>query len=75
VQWAWIAFAVVCALTGPAINIVGWRRLLSDSGIHASLLTLARLVLVSNLGRFLPGGKAWQMAIVAMMAAERRSIP
>ena len=72
VAWAWVIFAILCALAGQAINVVGWRRLLRDSGIDASLWTLMRLFLVSNLGRYLPAGKAWQMAIVAMIATEER---
>lgn len=72
VRWPWVAFAVACALTGHAIYVLGWRRLLTDSGIRAPFWTLARLFLVSNLGRYLPAGKAWQMAIVAMMAAEQQ---
>jgi len=72
VRWPWVTFAVACALTGHAIYVVGWRRLLTDSGIRAPFWTLARLFLVSNLGRYLPAGKAWQMAIVAMMAAEQQ---
>ena len=58
-----------------AIYVVGWRRLLTDSGIRAPFWTLARLFVVSNLGRYLPAGKAWQMAIVAMMAAEQQLPP
>jgi uncharacterized membrane protein YbhN (UPF0104 family) len=72
IQWPWVAFSVLCALTGHAVYVAGWRRLLADSGIRASFWSLARLFLVSNLGRYLPGGKAWQMAIVAMMAAEQQ---
>lgn len=72
VRWAWVTFSVACALTGHAIYVAGWRRLLRDSGTHAPFWTLARLFLVSNLGRYLPAGKAWQMAIVAMMAAEQQ---
>jgi hypothetical protein len=70
-RWVWVMFSVACALAGNAIYVVGWRRLLSDSGIGASFWQLARLLLVSNLGRYLPAGKAWQMAIVAMMATEQ----
>lgn len=71
VRWRWVAFSVACALTGHAIYVVGWRRMLTDLGIHAPFWTLARPFLVSNLGRYLPAGKAWQMAIVAMMATEQ----
>jgi glycosyltransferase 2 family protein len=70
VRWPWFAFAVACALAGQAIYVFGWRRLLMDLGTRAPFWTLVRLFVVSNLGRYLPAGKAWQMAIVAMMAAE-----
>lgn len=72
VRWHWVAFAVACALAGHAIYVVGWRRLLTDLGVRAPFWTLARPFLVSNLGRYLPAGKAWQMAIVGMMAAEQQ---
>lgn len=72
VKWVWVTFSVACALAGHAIYVAGWWRLLSDSGARTSFWTLARLFLVSNLGRYLPAGKAWQMALVAMMAAEQR---
>ena len=58
VRWPWVAFAVACALAGQAIFVVGWRRLLTDLGTRAPFWTLARLFLVSNLGRYLPAGKA-----------------
>jgi uncharacterized membrane protein YbhN (UPF0104 family) len=72
IRWAWVTFSVVCAFTAHAVYVAGWQRMLSDSGTRAPFWTLARLFLVSNLGRYLPAGKAWQMAIVAMMAAERQ---
>lgn len=71
VQWLWVAVAVTSALAGHAIYILGWRRLLTDAGVRTSFWPLARMFLVSNLGRYLPAGKAWQMGIVAMMAAEQ----
>ena len=75
VGWPWVALAIVCALTGHAIYVLGWRRILADLGIPVSLWGLARMFLVSNLGRYLPGGKAWQMAIVAVMATEQALPP
>jgi uncharacterized membrane protein YbhN (UPF0104 family) len=70
VRWNWVAVSVMCGFMGHAVYLVGWRRLMKDSGIPASLWQLARIFLVSNLGRYLPGGKAWQMGIVGVMAAE-----
>ncbi len=70
VRWSWIALSAVFGLTGHAIYVVGWRRLLTDYGVPISYWQAARFFLVSNLGRYLPGGKAWQMGIVGIMAAE-----
>jgi uncharacterized membrane protein YbhN (UPF0104 family) len=71
INWSWVTVAVTCALAGHAAYILGWRRLLTDIGVSASFWQLARMFLVSNLGRYLPGGKPWQMAIVAVMAGEQ----
>jgi uncharacterized membrane protein YbhN (UPF0104 family) len=70
VHWGFVALAIGCGFAGHAIYVIGWRRLLSDSDIPVSLWPLAKIFLVSNLGRYLPGGKAWQMGIVGIMAAE-----
>ena len=72
VQWRWVVLSVVCGFTGHAFYVAGWRRLLKDVSVHSSFWSLVRIFLVSNLGRYLPAAKAWQMGIVAMMAAEYR---
>ncbi|HKG91123.1 MAG TPA: hypothetical protein VKA84_04500, partial [Gemmatimonadaceae bacterium] len=72
VRWSWVAASIACALAGHGAFVFGWRRLLMDAGVPAPLWQLLRIFLVSNLGRYLPGGKAWQMAIVGAMAAERQ---
>ena len=70
IQWTWLCASIIAPFVGHAIYVYGWRRLLRDADVHASYWHLARIFLVSNLGRYLPAGKAWQMAIVGMMAAE-----
>lgn len=70
IQWRWIALALTCAFAGHTCYVFGWQRLLRDLGVGAGFLVLARLFLISNLGRYLPGGKAWQMAIIAAMATD-----
>ncbi|MEP6990958.1 MAG: lysylphosphatidylglycerol synthase domain-containing protein [bacterium] len=70
IRWDWFVGAIAAGFLGHALYIVGWRRLLRDSGIAATFWPLARIFLVSNLGRYLPGGKVWQMGIVGVMAAE-----
>jgi len=70
VRWIWIALSIVSGLAGHAALVVGWRRLLIDSNIAIGLWQTARLLLVSNLGRYLPAAKAWQMGIIGVIAAE-----
>ena len=70
VHWGFGALAIGCGFAGHAVYVLGWRRLLADSGIAIAIWPLAKIFLVSNLGRYLPGGKAWQMGIVGIMAAE-----
>lgn len=67
----WILFALLAGLAGHLIFVAGWRRLLVDCGVGVSFWQAARFFLVSNLGRYLPAGKAWQMSIVAIMATEQ----
>jgi uncharacterized membrane protein YbhN (UPF0104 family) len=70
VSWPWIALGTMYGFIGHAIYVFGWRRLLIDLGVRAPLWDLVRMFLVSNLGRYLPGGKAWQMGIIGVMSAE-----
>jgi uncharacterized membrane protein YbhN (UPF0104 family) len=71
VRWGWVALATVCGLAGHAAAAFGWRRLLRDLGLRVPYGWVLRVVLVSNLGRYLPGGKAWQMGIVGVMSTEQ----
>lgn len=70
IDTAWVAIAVTASLAAHAFFIHGWKVLLVDSGVSVTFWQAARLFLVSNLGRYLPAGKAWQMGIVGMLAAE-----
>lgn len=70
VRWGFVVLAIGCGFAGHGIYLLGWRRLLKDADIPVPLWALAKIFLVSNLGRYLPGGKAWQMGIVGLMAAE-----
>lgn len=70
VRWGWVTLGTACALAGQLTWVIGWKRLLTDCGVPAHFGLVARLFLVSNFGRYLPGGKAWQMGIVGVMAAE-----
>jgi glycosyltransferase 2 family protein len=70
ISWSWICAAMACGLAGFMLSIIGWQRLLIDCGVVASSWLVSRIFLLSNLGRYLPGGKAWQMSIVSIMATE-----
>lgn len=70
IRWAWIALASGVALVGQVVFSLGWRRFLADCSVTLSPWQSLRMYLASNLGRYLPGGKAWQMSIVGVMAAE-----
>jgi glycosyltransferase 2 family protein len=72
VKWGWIALAFAWGMAGHMIYVVGWRRLLADCGVRVTLWQTARFYFASNLGRYLPAAKAWQMSIVAVMAAENQ---
>jgi uncharacterized membrane protein YbhN (UPF0104 family) len=70
VRWRFVLLATAFGLVGHAVFVVGWVRLLKDLGVRMSFWPAARMYLVSNFGRYLPGAKAWQMGIVGVMAAE-----
>lgn len=70
VNWPLLILSVVAAVAGQLIFVVGWKRFLADCGVRAGMLPLTRFFLVSQLGRYLPGAKAWQMGIIGAMAAE-----
>jgi len=70
IRWGWIAAASAVALVGQVVFSLGWRRFLADCGVSLTVWQALRMYLASNLGRYLPGGKAWQMSIVGVMAAE-----
>ncbi|MEO8621669.1 MAG: hypothetical protein ABI625_11425 [bacterium] len=70
VEWRWIALATLCAIAGQLVYVYGWIRVLSDCGVTLAAWPACRMFFVSNLGRYLPGGKAWQMGIIGVMAAE-----
>lgn len=71
IEWKWFVLACGMGVLGHAASIFGWRKLLFDMGIRLSLRENLRIFFVGNLGRYLPGGKVWQMGIISSMATER----
>lgn len=72
VRWPLVLSSFVLGLAGHFISVVGWQRLLNDLAVPVTYWHALRMYFVSNLGRYLPGAKAWQMGIVGMMAAEQK---
>ncbi len=70
VHLGWLTASMGLGLVGHALNVLGWRRVLRDCAVPISFIQTARFFAVGNLGRYLPGGKAWQLGIVGVMAAE-----
>ena len=75
VQWPLVALSTFVGLGGHLIYVYGWKRFLADLKIHVSFWLACRMYFVSNFGRYLPGAKAWQMGIIAMMADENQLPP
>jgi uncharacterized membrane protein YbhN (UPF0104 family) len=72
VHWPLVLLSFALGGAGHLIYVVGWHRLLHDLAVPVTYWHAARMYFVSNLGRYLPGAKAWQMGIVGVMAAEKQ---
>ncbi len=63
----WIALALLPILLSYASSIEVWRRLLAGWAQHLAYLQAARVWLVSNLGRYIPGA-IWSVAGFVVLA-------
>jgi uncharacterized membrane protein YbhN (UPF0104 family) len=68
-QVGWLAAASVVILATFAVLIETWRRVLRQLGSQLSFGTAARIWMVSNLGKYVPG-RIWALTTMAMMAGE-----
>src|SRR2546425_2595353 len=64
---AWIALSVLVVFLTYALQIESWRRLLAGWTQHLSYGRAARIWLVVNLGRYVPG-KVWSVAGLIVLA-------
>ncbi|HTR20670.1 MAG TPA: lysylphosphatidylglycerol synthase domain-containing protein [Gemmatimonadales bacterium] len=69
-QIGWIGLAVVVLLISYASSVEAWRRILAGWHQHLPYMRAARIWLVANLGRYIPG-KVWSVA--GLMALAQRS--
>jgi len=63
----WIALSVVVIFLSYAISVEAWRRILDGWDQHLAYGQAARVWLVANLGRYIPG-KVWSVAGLIVLA-------
>lgn len=63
----WLLLSLGIVWTSYAVLIEGWRRVVLAMGEQLTWLQAARITMVSNLGKYLPG-KVWAIAGAAMLA-------
>lgn len=64
-----VAGALVCGLVGAASAVPIWRTVLSGMGSTLRWRSAARIVLIGQLGKYVPGG-IWPVVVQARMAKE-----
>jgi len=69
-QLGWAGLAVLVLLLSYASSVEAWRRILAGWRQHLRYLQAARIWLVANLGRYIPG-KVWSVA--GLMALAQRA--
>ncbi len=68
----WLLLAVLIVWGSYGVLIEGWRRVVLSMGESLTWLQAAKVTMVSNLGKYLPG-KVWAIAGAAMLA-EREGV-
>ncbi|MGH7547097.1 MAG: lysylphosphatidylglycerol synthase domain-containing protein [Gemmatimonadales bacterium] len=63
----WIALSTLAVLATYAVQIASWRRILAGWDQHLSYSRAARIWLLVNLGRYVPG-KVWTVAGLIVLA-------
>src|SRR5256886_12793218 len=63
----WIALSALVVFLTYAIQVESWRRVLAGWAQHLSYGRAARIWLVVNLGRYIPG-KVWSVAGLVVLA-------
>lgn len=68
----WLLLSVLIVWLSYAVLIEGWRRVVLSMGEYLTWLQAAKVTMVSNLGKYLPG-KVWAIAGAALLA-EREGV-
>jgi hypothetical protein len=71
--WSSVALSFIAALLGTATSVLAWRALLAEEGHPLPVPTAARVFLVGQLGKYLPGS-VWAM-VLQMELGRRAGVP
>ena len=71
--WPSVVLALAAALAGTLTSLLAWRALLADEGHPLPVIAAARIFLVGQLGKYLPGS-VWAV-VVQMELARRENVP
>ncbi len=66
---AWMLLASALVLVTYGILVETWRRIVAQLGTRIGFWPAARIWLISNLGKYVPG-KIWQVTTMAMMLGQ-----
>lgn len=72
-NWLWIVASSAVVVATYAFLIQSWRTLIAGEGSSLRFLVAARIWLIANLGRYIPG-KVWSIAALNALAA-REGVP
>jgi glycosyltransferase 2 family protein len=68
-QWTPVIMAGLCAMAGSGCMVLAWRELLADLGSALPKRAATRIISVSQLGKYLPGG-VWAFAAQVELAGD-----
>lgn len=70
VNFTWLLLSLIPLLTAFLTGALGWSVILRLIGIQVPLTTVVRIWLISQLGKYLPGGTVWYTASRIVLSAE-----
>jgi glycosyltransferase 2 family protein len=71
--WPSVVLSLASVFAGTLTSLLAWRALLADEGHALSLIAAARIFLVGQLGKYLPGS-VWAV-VLQMELARRENVP
>jgi hypothetical protein len=74
VGWGWIAASTATFAVAYLVLIQTWRAILASWDARLPFVTAARIWIVSNLGRYVPG-RLWQIAAMGVLAQRAGASP